>query len=193
MDQVFWYQSLHPSHHNVLSPGVISLVSGLESQDQVPSSLYNYHYHHHYYLYILIIITILLIPSFSSSLLWISSNLFIRSPGEGNGNPLQYSCLENPVDWGAWWATVHGVAKSRTRLSNFTSRHLFIRRNLFHVSVATFISVHEGETMTELSDSRFDFWTCQEISHSDCCLCEWPLYPSSLVTPRLSPYVAEKS
>ena len=37
-----------------------------------------------------------------------------RSPGERNGNPLQYSCLENPMDGGAWWATVHGVAKSRT-------------------------------------------------------------------------------
>ena len=35
-----------------------------------------------------------------------------RSPGEGNGNPLQYSCLENAMDGGAWWATVHGVAKS---------------------------------------------------------------------------------
>ena len=35
-----------------------------------------------------------------------------RSPGEGNGNPLQYSCLENSTDRGAWWATVHGVAKS---------------------------------------------------------------------------------
>ena len=34
-----------------------------------------------------------------------------RSPGEGNGNPFQYSCLENPMDRGAWWATVHGVAK----------------------------------------------------------------------------------
>ena len=43
--------------------------------------------------------------------------------GEGNGNPLQYSCLENPMDGGAWWATVYGVAKSRTRLSNFTSLH----------------------------------------------------------------------
>ena len=42
------------------------------------------------------------------------------SPGEGNGNPLQYSCLENPMDRGAWWAVVHGVAKSRTRLSDFT-------------------------------------------------------------------------
>ena len=37
-----------------------------------------------------------------------------RSPGEGNGNPLQYSCLENIMDGGAWWATFQGVAKSRT-------------------------------------------------------------------------------
>ena len=43
-----------------------------------------------------------------------------RSHGKGNGNPLQYSCLENPMDSGAWWATVHGVAKSQTRLSNLT-------------------------------------------------------------------------
>ena len=43
-----------------------------------------------------------------------------RSPGEGNGNPLQYSCLDNPMDGGAWQATVHGVAKSRTPLSDFT-------------------------------------------------------------------------
>ena len=40
--------------------------------------------------------------------------------GEGDGNPLQYSCLENPMDRGAWCARVHGVAKSQTRLSNFT-------------------------------------------------------------------------
>ena len=42
------------------------------------------------------------------------------SSGEGNGNPLQYSCLENPMDGGAWWAIVHGVMKSQTRLSDFT-------------------------------------------------------------------------
>ena len=42
------------------------------------------------------------------------------SYGEGNGNPLQYSCLENPRDGGAWWAAVHGVTKSWTRLSDFT-------------------------------------------------------------------------
>ena len=49
-----------------------------------------------------------------------------RSPGEGNGNPLQYSCLENPMDGGAWWATVHGVAKSQTQLSYFFFLSFFI-------------------------------------------------------------------
>ena len=44
----------------------------------------------------------------------------MRSIGEGNGTPLQYSCLENPMDGGAYWAVVHGVAKSWTRLSDFT-------------------------------------------------------------------------
>ena len=48
-----------------------------------------------------------------------------RSPGEGNGTPLQYSCLENPMDGGAWWAAVHGVAKTQTRLSDFTSTFQF--------------------------------------------------------------------
>ena len=46
-----------------------------------------------------------------------------RSPGEGNGNPLQYSCLENHMDGGAWLATVHGITKSQTRLSDFTHSH----------------------------------------------------------------------
>ena len=50
-----------------------------------------------------------------------------RSTGEGNGNPLRYSCLENPMDRGAWEAAVHGVAKSRTRLIDFT---LTLTRNL---------------------------------------------------------------
>ena len=45
---------------------------------------------------------------------------FRKGRGTGEGTPLQYSCLENPMDGGAWWAAVHGVAKSRTRLSDFT-------------------------------------------------------------------------
>ena len=43
-----------------------------------------------------------------------------KIPGEGNGNPFQYSCLENPMDGGVWWSTVHGITKSRTQLSDFT-------------------------------------------------------------------------
>ena len=43
--------------------------------------------------------------------------------GEGSGTPLQYSCLKNPMDGGAWWAAVHEVAKSRIRLSDFTFTH----------------------------------------------------------------------
>ena len=56
-------------------------------------------------------------PNLVKCLAQIPRFLFTR---EGNGTPLQYSCLENPMDGGAWWAAVHGVAKSRTRLSDFT-------------------------------------------------------------------------
>ena len=46
--------------------------------------------------------------------------------GEGNGNPLQYSCLGNPMDGGAWWATVRGVTKGQTQLSNFTFTFMYV-------------------------------------------------------------------
>ena len=49
--------------------------------------------------------------------------------GEGNGNPLQCSCLENPRDWGAWWAAVYGVAQSRTRLKRLSSSSMFVFKN----------------------------------------------------------------
>ena len=49
-----------------------------------------------------------------------------RAPGEGNGNPLQHSCLENPMDGGAWQAIIYGVTKSRTRLSDFTPSLLMV-------------------------------------------------------------------
>ena len=63
-----------------------------------------------------------------------------RSPGDGNGNPLQYCCLENCMNGGAWWATVHGVSKSRTRLSDFTFTFSFIER--LGVEIGT--AVREG-------------------------------------------------
>ena len=65
-----------------------------------------------------------------------------RSPGEGNGNPLQDYCLENPMNRGAWQATAHGVAKSRTRLSDFTSLHLQLPE-----SVSYYLCEHNGEVM----------------------------------------------
>ena len=49
---------------------------------------------------------------------------------EGNGTPLQYSCPENPMDRGAWWAAVHGVAKSRTQLSDYTTTTTKLRSEL---------------------------------------------------------------
>ena len=59
--------------------------------------------------------------SFRHTAKWISyTHTYIHSIGEGTGDPLLYSCLENPVDGGAWWAAVHGVASTRSRLSNFT-------------------------------------------------------------------------
>ena len=63
------------------------------------------------------------------------------SPGEGNGNPLQYSCLENPMDRGAWRAMVHGVTKSQTqlnRLSTLPSPVLPARTALFHMADSCF-------------------------------------------------------
>ena len=64
-----------------------------------------------------------------------------RSPGEGNGNPLQYSYPENPMDRGAWWATVHGVTKSRTWLRDptFILRNRFTKVN-FHLIVLVFFT-----------------------------------------------------
>ena len=57
------------------------------------------------------------------------SNFPVYNTGEGNGTPLQSSCLENPMDGGAWWAAVHGVAEGRTRLSDFTFTFRHWRRN----------------------------------------------------------------
>ena len=63
-----------------------------------------------------------LVKRLTNSTYYVSSVYCVlrHSVGEGNGTPLQYSCLENPMDGGVWWAAVHGVSKSQTRLSNFT-------------------------------------------------------------------------
>ena len=66
-----------------------------------------------------------------------------RSPGEGNGSPLQYSCLENSMDGGAWWATVHGVAKSRTRLSDLTFLSLSVFKVAGHLEFSELCAEHQ--------------------------------------------------
>jgi len=58
-----------------------------------------------------------------------------RSPGERNGNPLQYSCLENPMDRGAWWATVHGVARVRHDLATKPPSPNFSAQNCIQVTM----------------------------------------------------------
>ena len=86
-----------------------------------------------------------------------------RYRGEGNGNPLQYSCLENPMDGGAWWAIVHGVAKSWTRLSDFSSL----------TSLQDYAFSHFGCTITisiiKLLDHIFNFLrNCYTTLPSSC-------------------------
>ena len=74
--------------------------------------------------------------------------LVIQSVRESNGNPLQYSCLENPMDGEAWWAAVHGVAKSRTRLSDFTFTfhfHVLEKEMATHSSVLAWVIPGTGE------------------------------------------------
>ena len=84
----------------------------------------------------------------------ILSYQFFRIPtvgqrgGEGNGTSLQYSCLEYPMDGGAWWAAVHGVAKSRTRLSDFIFTfhlHALEKEMATHSSVLTWRIPGKGE------------------------------------------------
>ena len=84
-----------------------------------------------------------------------------RSPGEGNGNPLQYSCLENPMDRGAWWATVHGVAKSQTqpkRLSTHPARTQGSNLVLPHCTQTLYPLSHQGRPIHGYY-RKYIFWT----------------------------------
>ena len=75
-----------------------------------------------------------------------------RSPGDGNGNPLQYSCLENPMHRGAWWATVHGIARAGHNLVTKppTFRTLTPRGSIFHPEIS--------DMLTELSGKPFIYY-----------------------------------
>ena len=87
-----------------------------------------------------------------------------RSPGEGNGNPLQYSCLENPMEGGAWQATVHGVTKSRTQLSDFTFNTDITFKPCFPRSASNFIFVYSLIFFPGGSDSKESTCNVGEVS-----------------------------
>ena len=80
-----------------------------------------------------------------------------RSPGEGNGKPVQYSCLESPMDGGAWQATVHGVAKSQTRLRDSAFMGLKGKKHLFSTNVLGQILKREFKTGLSVKGTEVSF------------------------------------
>ena len=87
-----------------------------------------------------------------------------RSPGEGNSNPLHYSCLENPMDGGAWWATVHAVAKSRTRLSDFTHSQYICKLILLQSQVCSPVDSKANLLTPGGGEGKCSVYRCQARS-----------------------------
>ena len=99
-----------------------------------------------------------------------------RPPGEGNGNPLQYSCLENPMDGGVWWATVHGVAKSRTQLSDFTFtfKEFICQKPQLCLTCPRYCSLMERADLSErLFPPGWDSWTLEPLAQHPWSLLPW--------------------
>ena len=84
---------------------------------------------------------------------WLHFHFSLSCIGEGNGNPLQCSCLENPRDGGAWWAVVYGVAQSQTRLKRLSSSSSSSSVvNLLSIFVSIQLSFLEGDIFKNLKD-----------------------------------------
>ena len=81
-----------------------------------------------------------------------------KSPGKGNGNPLQYFCLKNSMDREAWWATVHRVTESRTQLSNFTFFHFGLSP-----SISSSCQYYQGPSAQLLQKKMKIFGTCSSL------------------------------
>ena len=109
--------------------------------------------------------------------------------GEGNGNPLQCSCLENPRDGGAWWASVYGVTQSRTRLKRLSSSSssccLFQRRVPDHVQglAGAKCSIHISSSLANLLGSAFKTFRMQQLLLPLPCLYHYFVSFSCLLLP----------
>ena len=82
------------------------------------------------------------------------------STGESNGTPLQYSCLENPMDGGAWWAAVHGVTKSWTRLNDFTFTFHFYA---LEKGMATHFCILIWTKLVEVMEFQLSYFKSQKM------------------------------
>ena len=89
--------------------------------------------------------------------------VYCHKVGEGNGTPLQYSCLENPMDGGAWWAAVHGAAKSQTRLSDFTFTFHF---HVLEKEMATHSSILAWKIPWKEEAGRLQSMGSQRVGHN---------------------------
>ena len=97
-----------------------------------------------------------------------------RSPGGGKGNPLQNSCLENPMDRGAWWATVHSVAKSWTWLKQLsTAQHIYIHTHIY-VIAQSWKNKNKSENFSEILE--ISIYSYPRIAE-----CKMELKPSVLI------------
>ena len=103
--------------------------------------------------------------------------------GEGNGTPLQYSCLENPMDRGVWQATVHGVTKSQTQLSDFT--HVLICDEIVYAS-RNFFSCRKSSDVQAPSKVWAVIWACSQ-SGGGCNLWDWDCIGGVLSTASGNP------
>ena len=95
-----------------------------------------------------------------------------RSPGEGNGSTLQYSCLGNPIDRGAWWATVRGVTQSRTRLSDshFCIYRLLSLSNTIVVKIIKIINYNNKKTLLGKHRYFTMYLTYNVLNVFSCCM-----------------------
>ena len=103
---------------------------------------------------------LIIVPSYLKNTL--IYQLLVPSLGEGNSTPLQYSCLENPMDGGAWWAATHGVTKSRTRLSDFTFTFHF---HALEKEMATHSSVLAWRIPGTREPGRLPFMRSHRVGH----------------------------